>query len=70
MIDEQMRSLEVRHEELHKAYVEQQQNAAELQRKVDQLTTLYEAGLAFTSTLDQEILLERALKHDHSKDAL
>ena len=61
VIDEQMRSLEVRHEELHKAYVDQQQNAAELQRKVDQLTTLYDAGLAFTSTLDQEILLERAL---------
>ena len=61
VIDEQMRSLEVRHEELHKAYVDQQQNAAELQRKVDQLTTLYDAGLAFTSTLDQEILLGRAL---------
>ena len=61
MIEEQLRSLENRHEELQGAYLEQQQSATELQRRVDQLTTLHEAGLAFISTLDQETLLKTSL---------
>jgi signal transduction histidine kinase len=62
IISEQLQSLETRHEELHKAYVEQQQFAIDLQRKVDQLTTLYETGLAFTSILDQEKLINHSLE--------
>lgn len=62
VIDEQQQSLETRHEELHKAYLEQQQNAIELQRRVDHLTTLYEAALVFTSILDRETLIDRVLQ--------
>jgi signal transduction histidine kinase len=57
VINEQFQSLENRHEEIHDAYLELQQNATELQRRVDQLTALHEAGLAFISTLDQDTLL-------------
>ena len=57
MINEQLQSLETRHEEIQEAYLELQQNATELQRRVDQLTALHEAGLAFISTLDQDTLL-------------
>jgi signal transduction histidine kinase len=57
VINEQLQSLENRHEEIHDAYLELQQNATELQRRVDQLTALHEAGLAFISTLDQDTLL-------------
>ncbi len=62
VIQEQLRSLETRHEELHGAYLEQQQSATELQRRVAQLTTLHEASLAFTSTLDPEILLKTSME--------
>ena len=62
VIDEQMHSLETRHEELQKAYVEVQQTAIELQRRVDHLTTLHEAGLTFTTTRDREVILQHALK--------
>ena len=51
VINEQLQSLETRHEEIQEAYLELQQNATELQRRVDQLTALHEAGLAFISTL-------------------
>ena len=60
VIVEQMSSLETRHEELQKAYMEVQQTAVELQRRVDHLTTLHEAGLTFTSTRDREVLLQHA----------
>lgn len=62
VIDEQMTSLETRHEELQKAYMEVQQTAVELQRRVDYLTTLHEAGLTFTSTRDRDVLIQRALE--------
>ncbi|MBA5867430.1 MAG: GAF domain-containing protein [Nitrospira sp. CR1.3] len=62
VIEEQTYSLKTRHEELEKAYVELQQTAVELQRRVDHLTTLYDAGLAFTSTRDQEALLRQAME--------
>ena len=62
VIEEQLRSLENRHEELHRAYLEQQQSATELQRRVDQLTTIHEAGLAFISTLEQETLLKISME--------
>jgi signal transduction histidine kinase/class 3 adenylate cyclase len=56
-----MRSLETRHEDLHEAYVELQQTAADLQRGVDHLTTLHDAGLVFASILDREALIETVL---------
>jgi len=61
VIEEQTFSLKIRHEELEKAYVEVQQTAVELRRRVDHLTTLYEAGLAFTSSRDRETLLQHAM---------
>lgn len=67
LIDEQLRSVEARHEELREAYLEQEQATVELRRKVAQLTTLHRAGLLFGSTLDRETLLQtvlEALIHD------
>ncbi len=61
IIEEQARSLDAWHDELQKAYAQQQQLSAELQRRVDHLTTLYDAGLTFTSTRDRSILIERAM---------
>jgi len=60
IIEEQARSLDAWHDELQKAYIQQQQLASDLQRRVDHLTTLYDAGLAFTSTRDKEALLQCA----------
>ncbi|TAJ22857.1 MAG: hypothetical protein EPO64_12645, partial [Nitrospirae bacterium] len=48
VIEEQLQSLDSWQEELKEAYVQQQQLTADLQRKVDQLTTLHEASAAFT----------------------
>ena len=62
IIDEQARSLDAWHDELQKAGVQQQQLTAELQRRVDQLTMLHEAGLAFISTLDRETLIDSVLQ--------
>ena len=62
LIEEQTFSLKTRHEELEKAYVELQQTAVELRKRVDYLTTLYEAGLQFTSSRDSEVLLQHALE--------
>lgn len=62
LIQEQMQSLEVRHDELRKAYGELQKTAVELQRRVQHLTTLHEAGLMFTTFRDRDVLLQRALE--------
>ncbi|HEU4683504.1 MAG TPA: ATP-binding protein [Nitrospira sp.] len=62
IIEEQARSLDAWHDELQKAYVQQQQLTADLQRRVDHLTILYEAGLTFTSTRDRESLIRHALE--------
>lgn len=62
VIEEQTFSLKTRHGELEKAYVELQQTAVELRKRVDYLTTLYEAGLQFTSSRDSEALLQHALE--------
>jgi signal transduction histidine kinase/CheY-like chemotaxis protein len=58
IIDEQLRSLNSWDQELQGAYVQQQQLTAELQRRVDQLTTLHETSLLFTAILDREKLIE------------
>ncbi len=62
VIQEQLQSLELRHQELHRAYVEQQQYAMERARRVDQLTVLHETGLTFITTRDQETLLRDSLE--------
>src|SRR5439155_13535585 len=61
-IEEQLRSLDAWQEELKEAYAQQQQLGVDLQRRVDQLTTLHEAGLTFSSTLDRETLIDRFLQ--------
>ncbi|MFM8552215.1 MAG: ATP-binding protein [Nitrospiraceae bacterium] len=62
LADEQLRSVEARHEELREAYLEQEQTMVELRRKVAQLTTLHRAGLLFSSTLDRTVLFESVLR--------
>ncbi len=61
LIHEQIVSADTRHEELREAYLEQEHTAVELRRKVSQLTTLFQAGLVFSSTIDRETLLEHVL---------
>ena len=61
IIQEQVKFVEVRHEELREAYVNQEQTRVELRRKVNQLTALHGAGLLFNSTLDRETLLQNVL---------
>src|SRR5881397_3140433 len=62
LIEQQAKSLDEWFEELKSAYSQQQQLSAELQRRVDQLTTLRETGLLFTSTLDREALIATVLQ--------
>lgn len=62
LIQEQITFVESRHEELREAYLEQEQTRVELRRKVAQLTGLHRTGLLFSSTLDQEALLQKVLE--------
>jgi signal transduction histidine kinase len=62
VIQEQVKFVEARHEELREAYIEQEQTRVELRRKVNQLTALHRAGLLFNSTLDREALLRQVLE--------
>ncbi|HJU05823.1 MAG TPA: hypothetical protein VJ692_11800, partial [Nitrospiraceae bacterium] len=67
LIQEQLRFVEARHEELRDAYLEQQRTTVELRRKIGQLTTLHNAGLIFSSTFDREGLIRtvmQAILHD------
>ena len=61
IIEQQAKSLDEWFEELKSANAQQQQLSAELQRRVDQLTMLHDAGLLFTSTLDREELIKTVL---------
>jgi signal transduction histidine kinase/CheY-like chemotaxis protein len=61
LIQEQLRYVEARHEELREAYLEQEQVTVELKRKVTQLSTLHHVGLIFNSTLEREGLIEDIL---------
>ena len=61
IIQEQVKFVEVRHEELREAYVNEERIRVELRRKVNQLTALHGAGLLFNSTLDRETLLQNVL---------
>ena len=62
IIQEQLRFVEARYEELREAYLEQEQTTVELKRKVGQLSTLHHAGLIFSSTLDRQVIIETALQ--------
>lgn len=62
IIEQQAKSLDEWFEELKSTNAQQQQLSAELQRRVDQLTTLRETGLLFTSTLDREALIATVLQ--------
>ncbi|MGH7148132.1 MAG: sensor histidine kinase, partial [Nitrospiraceae bacterium] len=62
LIQEQIRSVESRHEDLREAYLGQEQTRVELRRKVVQLTALHRAGLLFSSTLDREALMQKVLE--------
>ncbi len=62
LIQEQLESVEGRHEELREAYLQQGQAAVELRKKVNHLATLHRAGLLINSTLDRESLIQEALR--------
>jgi signal transduction histidine kinase len=62
LIQEQVKFVEARHEELREAYLEQEQTRVQLRRKVNQLTALHQAGLLFNATLDRETLLSNVLE--------
>ena len=62
VIEEQVRFVEARHEDLREAYLEQERTRVELRRKVNQLTTLHRAGLLFGSMLGRDALLQKVLQ--------
>lgn len=62
IIAEQKCSLDAWHDDLQQAGVQQQQLAAQLQRREAHLTLLHEAGLTFISTLDRETLIDSVLQ--------
>ncbi len=62
LIQEQVQVVEARHEELREVYLEQEQTQVELRRRINQLTTLHQAGLLFIATFDRETLLQNVLQ--------
>ncbi len=62
LIQEQIASVESRHEELREAYLKQEQMRVELRQKVAQLTALHRAGLSFGSTFERDALLHQVLE--------
>ncbi|MCH7567220.1 MAG: GAF domain-containing protein, partial [Nitrospirae bacterium] len=62
LIQDQLHVVESRHEELREAHLDREQSTVELRQKIAQLTTLHNAGLIFSSTLDRETLLQHVLK--------
>ncbi|MBW8065605.1 MAG: GAF domain-containing sensor histidine kinase [Nitrospira sp.] len=62
LIQDQLHVVESRHEELREAHLDREQSTVELRQKIAQLTTLHNAGLIFSSTLDRETVLEHVLK--------
>lgn len=62
LIQEQLRAVENRHEELREAYLNQEQTTVELRQKVNQLTSVHHTGLIFGATLDREDLFQRVLQ--------
>ena len=77
IIQEQLASAEQQHEELRKAYLQQEHNLVEVRRHVDDLTVLHELTLQISSTLDQERIIQTGLqaivhsvRYDHAWIAL
>ncbi len=62
LIQEQLGSMEARHEELREAYLQQEQVTVELRRRINQLTILHRTGLVFNATLDREGLIQQVLQ--------
>ena len=62
LIQEQLRFVEARHEELREAYLQQEEATVELRKMISQLTALHHAGLLFSTTLDREALLQKVLE--------
>jgi len=62
IVQEQLESVEAKHEELREAYLEQEQTTVELRRKVNQLTALHRAASIISSTLARETLVQTALQ--------
>ncbi len=62
LIQEQLQSVDARHEELREAYLAQEQTVVDLRRRVAQATALHQAGLVFGSTLDRDRLLDAVLQ--------
>ncbi len=62
LIQEQLRFVEARHEELRETYLEQERTTVDLRKMISQLTTLHHAGLLFSTTLDREALLQKVLE--------
>lgn len=63
VIQEQVTSVDSRHEELRDAYVAQHRTSAALRQKVNQLTLLHRTGLTLSSSLDRETLIRSMLEH-------
>ena len=61
-MQDQLHVVESRHEELREAHLDREQSTVELRQKIAQLTTLHNAGLIFSSTLDRETVLDHVLK--------
>ncbi len=61
VIQEQLRFVEARHEELREASLEQEHTSVALRHKFKQLTILHRAGLLLGSTFDREHLINQVL---------
>lgn len=61
IIQEQLRSVETRHEELRDAYVEQEHSVVQLRKGLQELTMLHRIGLELGASLDRETVLNTAL---------
>jgi signal transduction histidine kinase len=77
IIQEQLASAEQQHEELRRAYLQQENSLVEVRRHVDELTMLHELTLQISSTLDKERIIQvglqaivRSLRYDHAWIAL
>ena len=77
IIQEQLASAEQQHEELRRAYLQQENSLVEVRRHVDELTMLHELTLQISSTLDLKQIIQaglqaivRSLRYDQAWIAL
>lgn len=61
LIQEQLETVEKRHEELRETYLDLEQTTVELRRTITQLSVLHHAGLLFSSSLDRETVIRHIL---------